>query len=277
MRDFTLHLAPLPRRHSLGFPVKSVGYMSNKTNFVDHSFLSINFSLILSGRGEYRCQGRSWSVIAPCVITQAPGIHYHYGPSQKWEELYFIYASESQAVAEARGLYRQERPVWFLKESGILRSALVMLYNMQHKLHHTGNVDRIDRLCESVVMESLLQQAQPQDDPIDQRVLLLKSNIDASPEFAVSLEKELSGTGIHPFAFRRHWNRLVGCPPLQYQTRTRMQWAARRLVETGRSIAEIAQEVGFKDALYFSRQFKKAHNISATEYRRIMNTDTTRP
>jgi len=43
---------------------------------------------------------------------------------------------------------------------------------------------------------------------------------------------------------------------------------ARELLDTtDRAIASIAREVGYSDPLYFSRQFRRIHGMSPSEYR----------
>jgi hypothetical protein len=51
----------------------------------------LKISFILSGVGEYRAGSRTWTVKAPCVITQWPGQHFEYGPRPVWEEFFIMY------------------------------------------------------------------------------------------------------------------------------------------------------------------------------------------
>lgn len=60
----------------------------------------------------------------------------------------------------------------------------------------------------------------------------------------------------------------VGVPVLQYQTQLRMQQARLLLDTTERPVAEIADEVGYRDAFYFSRHFRSVHGVSPLAYRR---------
>lgn len=58
-------------------------------------------------------------------------------------------------------------------------------------------------------------------------------------------------------AFAARFRALVGESPLQYVTRWRMQLAARRLRDDGASLAEVAQESGYRSEAAFSRAFKQ--------------------
>ena len=55
--------------------------------------------------------------------------------------------------------------------------------------------------------------------------------------------------------------------PMAYLERIRIQRGALLLSDNEMSISEIAESVGFSDANYFSRRFKKALGISPSEYR----------
>ncbi|MBO9607730.1 MAG: AraC family transcriptional regulator [Paenibacillaceae bacterium] len=70
----------------------------------------------------------------------------------------------------------------------------------------------------------------------------------------------------HPNYFIRHFHELVGIPPMQYVHRLRMDKAKLQLSTTGKSISEIAGELGM-ELYYFSRSFRKAVGMSPTEYR----------
>lgn len=48
----------------------------------------------------------------------------------------------------------------------------------------------------------------------------------------------------------------------------RLKHAKELLTETDMSIVEIASEVGYEDAKYFMRLFKKYVNVTPTEYRK---------
>lgn len=59
---------------------------------------------------------------------------------------------------------------------------------------------------------------------------------------------------------------ITGLSPIEFVQQMRVKRAAEMIVENKYSIAEIANRVGFNDAHYFSRCFKKAYSVSPTEY-----------
>ena len=55
---------------------------------------------------------------------------------------------------------------------------------------------------------------------------------------------------------------------MAYYEQLRMSEARRRLREEGRSVAEVADELGFSSASYFSTRFKRAAGMSPREFLR---------
>ena len=57
--------------------------------------------------------------------------------------------------------------------------------------------------------------------------------------------------------FASRFASLLGCPPMQYLARWRLQIAARKLTEKAGSIAEVAAQVGYESEAAFNRAFKR--------------------
>jgi len=72
-----------------------------------------------------------------------------------------------------------------------------------------------------------------------------------------------------PSHFAAVFKRKTGFSVLDYFVRLKMQRAGYLLDSTTLSIQVIAAELGFEDPLYFSRCFRRVHNVSPTEYRLI--------
>lgn len=101
-------------------------------------------------------------------------------------------------------------------------------------------------------------------DPLVGRVLAL---LHARPARAWTLEDLAAEAGASRSAMTERFSHLLGCAPIQYLTRWRMQIAARRLADRSAKIAAIAQDVGYESEAAFSRAFKKAVGRSPSEWR----------
>lgn len=267
MDNFLIHLHPIPRLLPGPLPVRSIGYVRRKDNWIRQHFDSFNFSFILSGTGRYHTAGRVWNVAAPCIITQWPKVYVEYGPDRTWEELFIIYGEEQMMTLEAMGFACAPRPVWYVRDAKAMVRAVERLRECLDDLSPPGQADRIDRLCESAVLESLLGQTPSYTSSADRSIAAIRRRIEE--RFAEPLDFNALATaeGMSPATFRRHWARAMSVPPGRYQTDLRMQHACRLLAETSLPIGEIATRVGFEDALYFSRRFRQSVGHSARDYR----------
>jgi len=70
----------------------------------------------------------------------------------------------------------------------------------------------------------------------------------------------------------RVFRKATGQTPIEYLIRLRIQRAMELMRQTDWSITEIALETGFNDSNYFTRQFRKATNLSPTAYRQQAGT-----
>ena len=74
-------------------------------------------------------------------------------------------------------------------------------------------------------------------------------------------------TGVSRSVLAARFMRLIGCPPMQYLTRWRVQLAARLLADGPDKVATIAREVGYESEAAFSRGFKRLTGVSPAGWR----------
>ena len=80
--------------------------------------------------------------------------------------------------------------------------------------------------------------------------------------------EELAGmANMSVSSFFRYFKAATGTSPIDWLKRERINQAKRRLLETDDSIALIAEQTGYYDQFYFSRDFKRMNQISPSEYR----------
>lgn len=72
------------------------------------------------------------------------------------------------------------------------------------------------------------------------------------------------GSLIHQF------RTAVGCTPQQYLTQKRLEYGKTLLIETAKSVKEIASQCGYEDALYFSRLFTRKFGLSPKIFRKTL-------
>jgi AraC family transcriptional regulator len=92
--------------------------------------------------------------------------------------------------------------------------------------------------------------------------------IDAHSHEPIDLESVAAKVGISPFHFLRLFAAALGVTPHQYLVRSRLRHAAALLAENGRSITDVAYDVGFGDLSNFVRTFHRAAGVSPLGFRR---------
>jgi AraC-like DNA-binding protein len=91
---------------------------------------------------------------------------------------------------------------------------------------------------------------------------------------ALDLEAVATQAGLSPFHFLRVFSDVLGVTPHQYLVRTRLRRAARLLADgEGRSVTDVAFDVGFGDLSNFERTFRRAAGVSPGRFRRASRGD----
>ena len=60
----------------------------------------------------------------------------------------------------------------------------------------------------------------------------------------------------------------TGKTPIEYLIDLRMETARKRLTQSNDTVSEIAKTVGYRDPLYFSKEFRKKYGRSPVQYRK---------
>jgi AraC-like DNA-binding protein len=265
------HFGRLTRRFPSAVPVDTVGYLPGKTSYIQRQFSTYNFSFILRGGGEYWVDGVRWEVKAPCVITQWPGTTMRYGPAgawKEWEELFLIYSASRMPALKRVGLIRRGIPFWSIADIEPVRLRMRELTQLDTGGRSGGFVDRLDRICELMVVESILGEAREAVEPEERAILEIRDTVRGDTVRRHDFHELARRHGLSVSTFRRRWAEVVGVPPAHYVMRLRIEEACRLLVETRMKVGAIATSLGFSDPLYFSRRFRMETGVTAEEYRR---------
>jgi AraC-like DNA-binding protein len=86
----------------------------------------------------------------------------------------------------------------------------------------------------------------------------------------LSVESVSRGTHISPSGIYKRLNESFGCTLAEYIRIVRIERSIELLADERLSIEKVAEAVGFSDAAYYSRSFKKIYGISPLKYRKRM-------
>ena len=102
-------------------------------------------------------------------------------------------------------------------------------------------------------------------DPFVSRALALLHGRLHHPWTVADLGREI---GLSRSALAERFAQLIGVPPMQYLTSWRMQVAAQELLNTSKSIAQIAAEVGYESEASLTRAFRRWMGVPPAAWRR---------
>ena len=91
----------------------------------------------------------------------------------------------------------------------------------------------------------------------------------AGSEWIPDYEDWLTESGLQKSQFHLVFKQTTGLSPQQYIVRLKMRKAKVLLLESNRTITEVAEELGFDSIHYFSRQFSSLFGVSPSVYRQM--------
>jgi len=153
--------------------------------------------------------------------------------------------------------------------------ALIALFNEMHAtlragytLHHLVMASACLRhiLARLAMLLTYRSPASPQGLNIDKLIDVMLARITES----CTLDDLAAEANMARSTFSRHFREKTGYPPIDYYLRLKIQKACELLETTDLQIAEVSRHLGYTDAHYFSRLFKKYMGVAPSHYRRTV-------
>ncbi|MEX0325173.1 MAG: helix-turn-helix domain-containing protein [Puniceicoccaceae bacterium] len=270
MDNLIKHWASNQRLFPSQLPIQSIGYIRGKTDYLQATFQTLNFSIILRGGGEYVLNGERWPVEAPCILMEFPDVYCEYGPTapySSWDELYLIYDPSAFPLFEQMRMADLSRPVWSIHSADWLTQRLAEINRQLGRRNQHGRADWLDRTLQAFLLETLLTLEPPEPTHSEQVLQATALRIQENLLQPVDWSNIARKCGMSLPTLRRQWKHKFQVPPGTYLTQLRLSEAKRLLVETTLPVGEIASRIGIDDALYFSRLFRKDTGQSPSTYR----------
>ena len=141
---------------------------------------------------------------------------------------------------------------------------------------HAGRATVLAKLSELLFVEAVRRYVDTMPDDRkgwlaglrDRLVARALALMHARPAHAWTVEDLARQVGMSRSALAQRFTDLLGVPPMQYLAQWRLQLAALQLRAADRSLAQIAEEVGYDSEAAFNRAFKREFGVPPGTWRR---------
>jgi AraC family transcriptional regulator of arabinose operon len=259
------------------FPTHIGTFQSVKGHFVKRQDGNPEAIIIvcLAGQGTCRFNGREW-YLKPghlIVIPKKCPHSYEANNDNPWTIFWFhvvgdmfshyleeLQISENEPIINIpniSGLMDAFEDVYQHTESGYTNTSLLCLSTSL--AHFLG-------ICK-LYQRSIKVSQQGVEKRIEKTVEVMKKSLHR----LMTLDQLAEIAGWSPTHYAALFKRMMNVPPLEFFTRLKMQSACEKLKLTHEPIQTIASSLGYNDAFYFSRLFKRHNELSPKNYRKTFS------
>jgi AraC-like DNA-binding protein len=264
-RHHLLHQYP---RLTKGVPyLYAIGWISHKTEWIKTIFDTTNFSFIFRGKGISNFNNSQFDLTPPIVLLEKEGEKYHYGPHAMWEEIYLMYKAPVEGLLDRWNLSPAQGHTWPMGGLSKIKTYTRMMETLVQMPGLPGAADKLDRLAEMVILESLWGEPAQTMTHEEMRIHEAERYIRENYSKSINLEELAAKNGFSLPTFRRYWNRQFKYTPMSLLNTLRLERAHQLLLETKNDISSIAYEIGYNDPMYFSKKFRAHYHTSPSKFR----------
>ena len=123
--------------------------------------------------------------------------------------------------------------------------------------------NRLKQLLSYMELRLRRHQERPGEIPLERLNTYMREHLHST----LTLDQLAAFCHLSKFYFARRYKSLTGVSPLQHFTQMKVEQACLLLENSVLSVSEVAFELGYEDALYFSRVFRKHKGLSPGQYR----------
>lgn len=159
------------------------------------------------------------------------------------------------------------------KEGSEILRCLMNIHNstlgeFAYELSCMENVLHIWRNLLSLIKQTEAAPLSPDDILREHRMRKMVAFIQSHFDSPITIEDIAASTNISRSECFRCFSIFCSTAPMEYVNRYRLQYAAQKLSTTGDSISDICFASGFSSVSYFGKAFRKAYELSPSDYRK---------
>ncbi|GIO92763.1 MULTISPECIES: AraC family transcriptional regulator [Paenibacillus] len=275
---YAIGMNPSPGAHDLTmlFSGEGIPVPRHKIGPAIHDYCLIH--TVTDGEGIFECAGKVYPCKAGDTFIILPGVLFSYQADDRnpWHYHWVAFQEKGAPLLLADMGITAARPVIRCEDPEELKE-LKSMYSRIRLGFNQSDYPRLEDLQGSAWLRLLLhklamlnQQHLPSRErdvaDIERGVRQAERLISTQYHQQLSIGQLASTLGYHRAHLSKAFKQHTGLSPMQYLMRVRME-KAKSLLRTSFSIQEIASSVGFNDALYFSKLFRKWTGMTPSEYR----------
>jgi len=229
------------------------------------------FIYVSEGYGVFQNRHKTYRITPGSMIVLLPGEWHRYRPlkSTGWKTHYIGFNGEMTNKLLKRIFFTPENPIQNIGLNVEILDYFNKIYNLamdEKPGYHQVCVGLLIANISQIIAILKYKEFEGTDIEvkIKQASFMLNERVYQEVD-AVKLAEELNMGYSY---FRKMFTKYTGLPPVQYHLQLRIRRAQILLTTTNKTIKEIAYELGFESAFYFSRIFKEKSEISPAEYRK---------
>ncbi|MBR7082787.1 MAG: helix-turn-helix domain-containing protein, partial [Clostridia bacterium] len=223
---------------------------------------------VFRGRGVLICGGDSWeSTVGDSLLlppnTRCVGVR-ELNDNMLTLNVHFYFLADGKPIFPFLGgaVHRKLNDVSFMRD---VLFRVIQLFN-------AGKEELAEAVFSSALVEFFEQESIADDSAFgnDKGELIRKvcDMINTSPANVPPLKEMAKKYGYSPDYFGRVFTSAAGIPISEYIKNAKLNQAKLMLASTSMTVEEIADELGYYDACYFSRQFKRETGCTPMFYRK---------
>ena len=231
---------------------------------------SFLFAVVLNGKGSLTYEGRQFQLEGgDCFFIDCRALHSYQSDAQDPWELLWIHFNGCTSEEYYKLFTSQLQPVFHPVSTVKFVSLLQEIMRLNTETYADTEVLTSGLIVNLLTMLLTVNSiAEENDTALQAKLKTVLAHIDANFTGEIRLDDLAKRFDISKYYLTREFKRAYGETIFQHIIALRINYAKRLLRFTDKSVEEISALCGFNDQSYFSKQFKKAENVTCLAFRR---------
>lgn len=230
-------------------------------------------SFILEGSGIFYANEKSYKLKKDQGFLISPGISSHYEPNNKknWTYIWVEFKGNNAKNYIKLASLDEKKPIFQCKEGNSIKNYFEdIIYSTKSE---DGKKIKRQGVLETLLLELIKEtisnvpiESKNKDKYIEKSLKFIEVNYYRN----INVVEMAENIGLNKNYFSSLFKTNTGITPQEYLINFRMDKACKLLENPALIISDIAHSVGYKDALGFSKMFKKNKGVSPSKFRKTV-------